>query len=69
MIEPGISKQRRYQLRRISEGRCCICGKPRDGDSQTKCLACLARGREVMKRANAKRRAKRVAESAKEGAC
>ncbi len=36
---PGVSRQRRYQLRRLKQGLCIQCGKPREHDTILKCDA------------------------------
>lgn len=32
-----LSRQRRWQLRKRAEGRCTICGRPRDGGTRQHC--------------------------------
>ena len=40
-----VTRARKYQLRRMREGRCQICGRPREG-RLTRCENCRNRDRE-----------------------
>ncbi len=48
----GMSKQRRWQLRRVQAGLCQICGKPRtDKGSTTRCAKHIKANRKYGKKA------------------
>ena len=53
-----LSKQRKYQLRKLRDGRCCQCGRPLD--KAVHCYACAAKHNSIERRHAKARRCRSV---------
>jgi hypothetical protein len=53
MSDKPISRQRKWQLARLAEGKCKLCGRPRDKDSAEFCSAHRKSVREMHRRRRA----------------
>ena len=63
-----LSRQRRWQLARIRDGKCKICGKPRGKDGAAQhCAACWKTVKERMNAAIKKKRAEKKLQCEKAG--